>query len=67
VSYRDIDTSKAADTNSIRQIKVPMLMVYDPGDNIRGKGALIKRETLVAQIKPMRLRLPALIYWSFPR
>ncbi|HEY2930340.1 MAG TPA: hypothetical protein VGK99_01230 [Acidobacteriota bacterium] len=35
----------------IRQIKVPLLIVYDPADNIQGKGGLTKRETIVAEIK----------------
>lgn len=58
MSYRDIDTSKAAVANMIRQIKVPMLIVYDPADNIQGKGALIKRETIVSQIKANAVASP---------
>ena len=51
ISYRDTDTSKAAVQAAIRRIKVPLLIVYDPADNIQGKGGLTKRETLAAQIK----------------
>jgi pimeloyl-ACP methyl ester carboxylesterase len=51
LSYRDVDTSKAAVEGAIQRIKVPMLIVYDPADNIQGKGGLTKRETLVNQIK----------------
>ena len=51
LSYRDINTSKAAVEKMIRQIKVPLLIVYDPADNIQGKGGLTKRETLAKQIK----------------
>ena len=50
VSYRDVETSHAAVESAIRQIKVPMLIVYDPADNIQGLGALIKRETIARQI-----------------
>jgi pimeloyl-ACP methyl ester carboxylesterase len=50
VSYRDVETSHAAVENAIRRIRVPMLIVYDPADNIQGMGALIKRETIARQI-----------------
>jgi pimeloyl-ACP methyl ester carboxylesterase len=51
VSYRDINTSKAAVEKMIRQIKIPLLIVYDPADNVQGVGGVTKRETIVAQIK----------------
>ena len=51
LSYRDVDTSNAAVEKMIRQIKVPLLIVYDPADNIQGKGGLTKRETIAVQIK----------------
>ena len=51
LSYRDIDTSKAAVEKMIQRIKVPLLIVYDPADNIQGKGGLTKRETLAGQIR----------------
>jgi pimeloyl-ACP methyl ester carboxylesterase len=51
LSYRDTDTSKAAVEKAIQRIQVPMLIVYDPADNIQGKGGLTKRETLAGQIK----------------
>jgi pimeloyl-ACP methyl ester carboxylesterase len=51
LSYRDTDTSKAAVEKAIQRIKVPMLIVYDPADNIQGKGGLTRRETLAGQIK----------------
>jgi pimeloyl-ACP methyl ester carboxylesterase len=51
ISYRDIDTSKAAVEKMIQRIRVPLLIVYDPADNIQGKGGLTKRETLASQIK----------------
>jgi len=58
LSYRDIDTSKAAVGNAVRQIKVPLLIVYDPADNIQGKGVLTRRETIVAQIKANAVASP---------
>ena len=58
VSYRDIDTSKAAVAKMVRQIKIPMLIVYDPADNIQGKGALIKRETIAGEIKDNAVASP---------
>jgi len=58
LSYRDTDTSKAAVAKLIRQIKVPMLIVYDPADNIQGKGAMIKRETIAAEIKANAVASP---------
>jgi len=58
ISYRDIDTSKAAVERQIRQIRVPLLIVYDPNDNIQGRGALTKRETLANQIKENAVASP---------
>ncbi|AMN40526.1 hypothetical protein RHPLAN_20860 [Rhodoplanes sp. Z2-YC6860] len=51
LSYRDVDTSKAAVEPMIRQIKVPMLVCYDPADNIHGLGAVTMREKIVGDIK----------------
>jgi pimeloyl-ACP methyl ester carboxylesterase len=58
LSYRDIETSKAAVEKTIRQIKVPLLIVYDPADNVQGRGSLIKRETIVGQIKQNAVASP---------
>ncbi len=58
LSYRDIETSKANVEKMVRQIKVPMLIVYDPTDNIQGKGAVTKRESIVAQIKENAVSAP---------
>jgi len=58
ISYRDTDTSKAAVENAIQRIQVPLLIVYDPADNIQGKGGLTKRETIAAQIKANALAAP---------
>jgi len=58
LSYRDIDASKAAVEKAVRQIKVPLLIVYDPADNIQGKGVLTRRETIVAQIKANAVTSP---------
>ncbi|HTS23305.1 MAG TPA: alpha/beta fold hydrolase [Casimicrobiaceae bacterium] len=58
LSYRDVDTSKARVETAIRRIKVPILIVYDPADNIRGKGELIKRETIVSQIRQNAVASP---------
>jgi len=58
ISYRDTDTSKAAVQAAIRRIKVPLLIVYDPADNIQGKGGLTKRETLAGQIKANAVASP---------
>ncbi|MDH3443574.1 MAG: hypothetical protein OEN50_06610, partial [Deltaproteobacteria bacterium] len=51
LSYRDVEKSKAAVEPMIRRIKVPLLIVYDPADNIQGKGILIRRETIARRIK----------------
>jgi pimeloyl-ACP methyl ester carboxylesterase len=52
LSYRDVKKSKAAAVKSmIRQIKVPLLIVYDEADNIQGKGKVVMRSTIAAQIK----------------
>jgi pimeloyl-ACP methyl ester carboxylesterase len=58
LSYRDTETSKAAVEGAIRRIRVPMLIVYDPADNIQGKGGLTKRETLAGQIKASAIASP---------
>src|SRR3954447_20031796 len=58
LSYRDVDTSKAAVEKAIQRIKVPMLIVYDPADNIQGKGGLTQRETLANQIKSNAVAAP---------
>jgi len=58
VSYRDINTSKAAVEKMIRQIKIPLLIVYDPADNVQGIGGVTKRETIVAQIKENAVASP---------
>jgi pimeloyl-ACP methyl ester carboxylesterase len=51
ISYRDLDTSKAAVEKAIQRIRVPMLIVYDPADNIQGKGGLTRRDTLAGEIR----------------
>jgi hypothetical protein len=56
LSYRDIDTSKAAVEPMIRNIAVPMLIVYDKADNIHGLGAITQRETIVDAIKHAAVR-----------
>ena len=58
ISYRDVDTSKAAVEKLIQRIKVPLLIVYDPADNIQGKGGLTKRETLAGEIKANAVAAP---------
>ena len=58
LSYRDVDTSQAAVEKAIQRIKVPTLVVYDPADNIQGKGGLTKRETLANQIKANAVAAP---------
>jgi len=58
VSYRDTETSKAAVQKAIERIKLPLLIVYDPADNIQGKGGLTKRETLAGQIKAHAIASP---------
>ena len=42
----------------IQRIRVPLLIVYDPADNIQGKGGLTKRETLANQIKANAVAAP---------
>ena len=51
LSYRDVKTSKANVENSIGNIAVPFLIVYDDGDNIQGKGSVTRRATIAARIK----------------
>ena len=58
LSYRDVDTSKAAVEKAIQRIRVPMLIVYDPADNIQGKGGLTQRTTLANQIKANAVAAP---------
>jgi pimeloyl-ACP methyl ester carboxylesterase len=58
LSYRDIETSKAAVGKMIRRIKVPLLIVYDPADNIHGKGSVTKREAIAARIKQNAVNSP---------
>jgi pimeloyl-ACP methyl ester carboxylesterase len=58
LSYRDTETSKAAVERMVKQIKVPVFIVYDPTDNIQGKGAVTKRETIVTQIKENAVSSP---------
>lgn len=58
LSYRDVETSKAAVEKMIRGITVPLLIVYDRADNIQGKGNLTRRETIVAQIKDNAVNSP---------
>jgi pimeloyl-ACP methyl ester carboxylesterase len=58
LSYRDVEESKAAVEKMIRRIKVPLLIVYDPADNIQGKGNITRRETIAAQIKKNAVSSP---------
>jgi pimeloyl-ACP methyl ester carboxylesterase len=50
LSYRDVDTSKADVRHVIRNIRVPMLIVYDAADNIHGLGTVTMRERIVRDI-----------------
>ncbi len=58
LSYRDVETSKAAVENMIANIKVPLLIVYDGADNIQGKGSITRRETIAARIKENAVNCP---------
>jgi pimeloyl-ACP methyl ester carboxylesterase len=58
LSYRDTETSKAAVEKAIERIRIPLLIVYDPADNIQGKGGLTRRETLAQQIKAHAVAAP---------
>jgi pimeloyl-ACP methyl ester carboxylesterase len=51
LSYRDVDTSKASVGPVLKNIVVPMLIVYDAADNIHGLGAVTLREHIVRDIK----------------
>jgi len=51
LSYRDVDTSMAAVEPMIRKIKAPILICYDPTDNIHGLGAVTMREKIVSDIQ----------------
>ena len=56
LSYRDVDTSKAAVEPMIQNIAVPMLIVYDKADNIHGLGSVTQREMIVDAIKHAAVR-----------
>jgi pimeloyl-ACP methyl ester carboxylesterase len=58
LSYRDVDTSKAAVERMIANINVPLLIVYDRADNIQGKGSITRRETIAARIKESAVNCP---------
>ena len=58
LSYRDIDKSNAMAEKWVRQIRVPIFIVYDPMDDVHGEAGAIKRETLVAQIKENAIASP---------
>jgi pimeloyl-ACP methyl ester carboxylesterase len=51
LSYRDIETSKAAVEPMIQKIRVPTLVCYDPADNIHGLGTVTMRESIVHEIR----------------
>ena len=58
LSYRDVETSKAAVEQMIAHIKVPLLIVYDRADNIQGKGTITRRETIADRIKESAVNCP---------
>jgi pimeloyl-ACP methyl ester carboxylesterase len=58
LSYRDVETSKAAVQKMIANIRVPLLIVYDRADNIQGKGSITRRETIAARIKESAVNCP---------
>lgn len=58
LSYRDVKTSKAAVANMIPRIKVPFLIVYDPADNIQGKGSVTMRAAIAERIKASAVSAP---------
>jgi pimeloyl-ACP methyl ester carboxylesterase len=58
LSYRDVETSRAAVAEMVRRIKVPLLIVYDAGDNIRGKGTVTLRKTIAREIKASAVNSP---------
>jgi pimeloyl-ACP methyl ester carboxylesterase len=58
LSYRDVKTSKAAVAQMIRRIRVPLLIVYDPNDNIQGKGTVTQRKTIAQEIKASAVSSP---------
>src|SRR5262249_52491453 len=51
LSYRDIDTSKADVRPMVSGIKVPILICYDPADNIHGLGSITMRGSIVSEIQ----------------
>ena len=58
LSYRDVNTSKAAVEKMIANMKVPLLIVYDRADNIQGKGSVTRRETIATRIKESAVNCP---------
>jgi len=58
LSYRDVESSKASVEKMIRNITVPLLIVYDEGDNIQGKGSVTRRATIAQRIKDNAVRSP---------
>ena len=58
LSYRDVETSKAAVEKMIAYIKVPLLIVYDGAESIQGKGSITRRDTIAARIKENAVNCP---------
>lgn len=58
LSYRDVRASKANVANMLAGIKVPYLIVYDDGDNIQGKGAVTRRESIAQRLKAGAINAP---------
>jgi hypothetical protein len=65
LSYRDVETSKAAVQTIVTNIRVPLLIVYDRADNIQGNGSITRRETIAERIKGNAMNCPRAISSSF--
>jgi pimeloyl-ACP methyl ester carboxylesterase len=58
LSYRDVETSKAAVEPQVRKIKIPFAIVYDPTDNIQGIGSITPRESIAQRLKAAAVASP---------
>jgi hypothetical protein len=58
LSYRDVETSKAAVEPQVRKIKIPFAIVYDPTDNIQGIGSVTPRESIAQRLKAAAVASP---------
>lgn len=66
LSYRDVDTSQADVRDCLPNISVPVLIAYDPADNIHGLGRTTLREEIVRSIQQKALNSPRVDVVAIP-